>query len=258
MSEEKTLVFAPTYNEGGNIERLCRSILDLNPSFHLLIVDDNSPDGTGQILDHLAVFEPRLQVIHRPEKLGLGTAHQLAMRYSIQHNYSQLVTIDADFSHDPADIPRLLAALAEADFVIGSRYAPGGRCDYTGYRLFVSKAAAVSARLLLRIPLYEFTTSYRVFRVDFLKTIDFGRIRSRGYSFALEMVYRAHRGGGRIKEVPVHFTDRVAGRSKIPRLEILNGIWRLLYLSLAQFIRPAQTPPNLDAESRRLEAKAEV
>lgn len=251
MDVNKTLIFAATYNEAENAEEFCRAVLSLDPTFHLLIVDDNSPDGTGRILDEIAASESRLHVVHRPTKLGLGTAHELAMLYAIREGYSCLVTMDADFSHSPSDIKRLLAELEDADYVTAARYMEGGSCDYTGYRLFVSRAATFLARMLLRIPLHEFTTSFRAFRVELLKTIDFTRVRSRGYSFFLEIVYRVYRRNARMKEVPIFFTDRKAGTSKIPKFEILNGVRRLLYLSAAQFLRPEQSLPDYMPKEER-------
>jgi dolichol-phosphate mannosyltransferase len=163
---EQLLVFTATYNERHNIGVLLKGIWDAAPHAQVLVVDDNSPDGTGTLLDEIARSESRLTVIHRPAKLGLGTAHHLAMLFALRRGFDTLITMDADLSHDPQDIPRLTAKLANADFVIGSRYAKGGSSGYSGYRHFVSAAANRAARLLLRLPLHEFTTSFRAFRVS--------------------------------------------------------------------------------------------
>jgi dolichol-phosphate mannosyltransferase len=227
----KTLVFTATYNESDNIALLCTQILSSNPDCDMLVVDDNSPDGTGRILDELALNQPRLKVSHRPGKLGLGSAHEWAMEYAKNLHYESLVTMDADFSHDPKDIPRLLKALGDSDFVTGSRYMAGGSCNYAGYRRYVSKLANWGARRLLGIPLHEMTTSYRVFRVDFLRRVDLGAIKSNGYSFFMEIVFRLSCVGARMKEVPICFEDRRAGASKIPPFEIFNGLSHLLYLT---------------------------
>lgn len=228
---KKTLIFTATYNESENIALLCNQVLSLDSSYDMLVVDDNSPDGTGRILDELAAKNSRLKVNHRSGKLGLGSAHEWAMEYAETNHYEALVTMDADFSHDPNDIPRLLKALEGCDFVTGSRYMAGGACNYSGYRRYVSKLANWGARRLLGIPLHEMTTSFRVFRVDFLRRVDLGEIKSNGYSFFMEIVFRLSRVGARMKEVPICFEDRRAGVSKIPPFEIFNGLKHLLYLA---------------------------
>jgi glycosyltransferase involved in cell wall biosynthesis/2-polyprenyl-3-methyl-5-hydroxy-6-metoxy-1,4-benzoquinol methylase len=232
----RILVFAATYNEKGNVMPLLERIFAAVPEADVLIVDDGSPDGTGQYVDQLAQSDPRIAVIHRPNKLGLGTAHQLAMLYALKKGYTTLVTMDADLSHDPAAIPSLLAKLEEAHFVTGSRYMPGGACDYRGYRRFVSVAANVGARMLLGLQLHEFTTSFRAFRVDALAKVNFIKLRNQGYGFFMEAVYRLHQAGLRLAEVPIHFGDRYAGDSKIPRFEILRGMLQLLHLSTSRLL----------------------
>lgn len=231
----KTLIFTATYNERDNIVPLCAHILGLDPGYDMLVIDDNSPDGTGRILDELAGQHQRLKVIHRAGKLGLGSAHEMAMQYAEDKDYEVLVTMDADFSHNPDDIPRLLQALDGVDFVTGSRYMEGGSCNYTGYRLVVSILANWWARRLLGIPLHEMTTSFRVFRIDFLRQVDIGAIKSNGYSFFMEIVFRLSRVGARMREVPIAFSDRRAGASKIPPFEIFNGFRHLLYLFSIRF-----------------------
>lgn len=229
---DRVLVFTATLNERDNIEEFCRRTFSLPVEVDLLIVDDNSADGTGTRLDEIAEQEPRLSVVHRPRKLGLGSAHKLAMLHAIREEYDVLVTLDADFSHDPDTIPKLLSELESSDFVTGSRYAPGGKCDYAGYRKWVSVAANIAARTSLGIRLHEFTTSFRAFRVDMLRDLDLTDIRSQGYSFFLESLYRIHRRGFQVSEVPIHFHDRHAGQSKIPRFEIFRGMWKLMSLIL--------------------------
>lgn len=228
----RVLVFTATYNEKDNIERLCAEVLALPLDVSLMVVDDNSPDGTGDLLNAMAARDPRITVIHRPRKLGLGTAHKLAMAYAAKRDIDVLVTMDADFSHNPADIPRLVQAVETADFAVGSRYMEGGSCDYEGYRLRVSQAANKAARILLGIPLHEMTTSFRAFRVSMLRTVDFPRIQSQGYSFFLECVWQISRAGFRVTEIPIHFADRVHGQSKIPRHEIWTGLRKLMTLFL--------------------------
>ena len=230
----RVLVFTATYNEKGNVERLCPEILALpgGPGgYDLLIIDDQSPDGTGATLDTIAAQNSRLKVMHRPGKLGLGSAHKLAIQYARDEQYDVLVTMDADYSHDPQDIPRLIAALGQdTDFVIGSRYAAGGKCDYRGYRRFVSVSANLASRLLLSVPLTEYTTSFRAFRVAALGKLDMSSIQSQGYSFFLETTFRVHQSGLRCREIPIHFKDRLQGESKIPQYEIFRGAAKLMSL----------------------------
>lgn len=227
----RTLVATATYNERGNIDSLLQSILELDGGFEALVIDDASPDGTGVHLDRLAANEPRLHAVRRPSKLGLGTAHQLAFLYAIHGGYDRLVTMDADLSHDPGDIPRLLDALESADMVIGSRYMKGGGSDYQGYRKFVSTSANTLAHFLLRIPLHEFTTSFRAFDVDMLRRHRCANLRSTGYSFFMETVVRLHGAGFRIAEVPIYFKDRSQGESKLPKFEIVKGVATLSRLA---------------------------
>jgi dolichol-phosphate mannosyltransferase len=240
----KKLVFFATYNEAGNVASMIERIELAAPDADILVVDDNSKDGTLDILKGLD--RPNLKVIVRPGKLGLGTAHLLAWKYAIFHQYDVLVTMDGDHSHDPADIPKLIDGLQDdVDMVIGSRYAKGGICDYTGYRLRVSQAANKAARLLLGIKLTEFTTSYRAFRVSRLTAIDFDTLVVGGYSFFLAVVVQAHLHGLRLGERPIHFHERNAGVSKIPPLEIFRGMFNLLRLTaICHLVKPAHDISN--------------
>jgi dolichol-phosphate mannosyltransferase len=237
LDSVKVLVFTATYNERENIAPLIGEICRIVPMADILVLDDNSPDGTGVFLDEIADINPLVKVIHRKAKLGLGTAHSLAMIYAIKHGYDFLVTMDADHSHSPADIPRLISRLCteddgNADFVIGSRYMPGGSCDYGGYRKFLSVGGNWLTRAVTGIPMHEFTTSFRAFRVDKLAQSNFGWVENGGYSFFLEVAIRLHRAGLEVAEVPIHFYDRNAGASKIPKLEIFRGIKKLLILAI--------------------------
>lgn len=248
----KTLIFFATYNEAGNVAAMLERIALAAPEADILVVDDSSKDGTLAVLDSLK--RDNLTVLVRPGKLGLGTAHLLAWKHALYHGYDVLVTMDGDHSHDPADIPRLVARLVEqqdsgsgkdVDVVIGSRYAPGGRCDYSGYRLWVSRLANWGARWLLGIRLSEFTTSFRAFRVPRLNKIDFNTLMVGGYSFFLTVIVQAHLHKLRIAEVPIHFHERNAGTSKIPPLEIFRGMANLLRLAvICHFRRPALDPVN--------------
>jgi len=234
---KNVLVFTATYNEVGNISALCKAVLDLPLNVDLLVVDDNSSDGTQGWLREFEETETRIKVIHRPHKMGLGSAHMLAMIYAVNGQYDTLVTMDADFAHDPADIARLVDALNDADFVIGSRYVVGGSSDYSGYRHAISVTANRLARLTLGIPLHEFTTSFRAFRTSMLREAGIQGIKSQGYSFFMETVWHISHSGYEMREVPIHFTDRVHGESKIPRYEILNGARTLLELVVRRMTR---------------------
>jgi dolichol-phosphate mannosyltransferase len=239
----RTLVFTATYNERENLPVFLDRVFALDPSFEVLVVDDNSPDGTGQLLDSIATANPRLRVLHRLTKLGLGTAHQLGMIYAERNGYDRLITMDADLSHNPDEISSLLAALGNADFVIGSRYAPGGSSDYRGQRRFLSVMANTLARLLLRLPYYEYTTSFRAFRVEMLRSHRCSKLKSDSYSFFMETVYRLSCAGFRVVEVPINFHDRVAGTSKLPKLAMLNGMAKLGRLAFSAWFGSCISTP---------------
>jgi dolichol-phosphate mannosyltransferase len=197
------------------------------PESDILVVDDASPDGTGQILDTLAAELPNLTVIHRPGKLGLGSAHKLAMLHARDRGYDALITMDADFSHPPRYLPQLLEHLNHADFVTGSRYAPGGQCDYGVERKLISRTANLFAKAALGLDLEEHTTMYRGFTKSLLQRVRIEEIRSEGYSFAVESLYQVSRVTDRIAEFPIHFEHRAAGASKISQAEIYRAVWTL-------------------------------
>lgn len=236
MKNKKNLVFLATLNEAENIVRIITHIKKEVPDADILIVDDSSTDFTVATIRLNFPKDKSIQIVERPARLGLGSAHLLAMLFSVRGAYDSLVTMDADYSHNPTDIPRLLDKLnAGYDFVIGSRYMSGGSCEYTGYRKIVSLCAAYAARLLLGINLYEFTTSFRAFNVLSLKNFDFSEIQNEGYSFFMETVYRLHKNGFTMTEIPICFKDREYGQSKIPPNEIFRGIINLLILFLSRF-----------------------
>jgi dolichol-phosphate mannosyltransferase len=205
----------------------------------VLIVDDNSTDGTAAILTARAAQEPRLRVIARSGKLGIGSAHKLAWLYARRQGYARIVTMDADLSHDPADVPRLLATLdAGAEVAIGSRYIAGGSIDYRGWRLFLSRNANWLARTLLRLPITEYTTSLRGARLDRVPEGLVEHIENDGYGFFLACAVGFVRAGLKITEIPIHFRDRDHGVSKIPRLEIVRGAANLMRLMVKRQRRP--------------------
>jgi len=248
------LVFTATYNEADNIVTLVEEVLAALPGSEMLVVDDNSPDGTGEILERLRAENPRLHVIHRPGKNGLGSAHKLAIKYALAQGYQALVTMDADFSHDPKYLPEMMRQLEHAEFVIGSRYAPGGSCEYPPSRVLLSRGANTLARALLGIPVHETTTSYRGFRRSLLERMDIDAIRSDGYSYFVESInHVSHilgKGGSAegMAEFPIRFVDRRAGTSKISKKEVVRGMTTLARLAVqrvlprraAQVVAPAQ------------------
>lgn len=235
-----TLIFVPTYNEAETIDILLDRLLALPHQHDILVVDDGSKDGTVESLASRAASTKLLRIIVRKGKLGIGSAHKLAWLYARKHGYSRLVSMDADLSHDPADIPRLLAALDEgADVSIGSRYAPGGRTDYRGWRLFLSWTANKLARLMLWLPLSEYTTSFRAFKLDRVPPSLVETIETHGYGFFLISSTRLARQGLSLKEIPTHFYDRHGGTSKIPRAELIRGVTNLLKLTVNR------VPPKL-------------
>jgi len=238
-----TLVFAPTYNERGNIGQLLDGLVVHASGVDVLIVDDGSTDGTAELLAGRMRFDPHLGVIARPGKLGIGSAHKLAWLHARRLGYARIVTLDADLSHDPADVPRLLAALdAGADVALGSRFAPGGRIDYTGWRLFLSRTANGLARRVLGTIVTEYTTSLRAARLDRVRPGLVEAVNNDGYGFFLACVVRFTRAGLTVVEVPIHFRDRQHGSSKIPRLEILRGAANLARLAVAR--APARPAPG--------------
>jgi dolichol-phosphate mannosyltransferase len=226
----RILVFAATYNEADNIKDLVKEIFLNLPNQEVLIVDDDSPDGTGKILDKMSKEDPRIHVIHRLDKLGLGSAHILAMKYALHHEYDFLITMDADFSHHPKYLPEIVENLRENDFVIGSRYIEGGYCDYGLIRSAISKTANFLTRLLLGIKLHETTTSYRGFSIDLLKKMNLNALRHQGYSFFVESIFCVTQTTKKTKEIPIYFEDRRAGTSKISKTEIIKGAVNLFIM----------------------------
>jgi dolichol-phosphate mannosyltransferase len=227
----RTLVIIPTYNERENLAPLVEAVLAVDRSLHLLIVDDHSPDGTGDLADALARDTGRVRVLHRPGKQGLGTAYIAGFRYALAHGYDRVVEMDADFSHRPADLPRLLHASDCADLVVGSRNVPGGRTEHwSPLRRLISKGGSLYARMLLGLPIKDCTSGFKCFRREVLAGINLEDVRSNGFGFQVELNWLAQRAGFRIVEVPIVFPDRTAGRSKMsPRiaLEAAAVVWRL-------------------------------
>lgn len=227
----KTLIFTTCYNEKDNIGPLLDQIFAAAPSADVLVVDDSSPDGTWDVIQQRRRQYPRLFAVKRPGKRGIGSAHKYALLYAMREKYDTLLTMDADFSHQPASIPALLAQGGPNVFVTGSRYCEGGRSDYKGYRHYVSVLGNVVARALLGLKIKELTTYFRVFDVESLRRLPLRRIKSEGYSYGVQLVYYIRKCGAELREVPIHFVDRLHGASKIPKMQIVLSVLDLLRMA---------------------------
>ncbi len=251
----RAIVIVPTYNEAENIPSLVERILALPENVDVLIVDDNSPDGTGDVAEALAATTPRVQVIHRPQKLGLGTAYTAGFMRALDQGYERILTMDADFSHNPRYIPALIRLTDEYDLSIGSRYVPGGGVRLWGWhRRLLSKSANLFARTLLNLEAHDCTAGFRCYRASVLEAIDPRSIRADGYSYLLEMLWRVQQAGFRIAETPIVFTDRRRGASKISQKEILHAagtVFRLAFSDPHRFDQPlpeAHSKPSPKAD----------
>jgi dolichol-phosphate mannosyltransferase len=227
----------PTYDEAENIEPFVRAVTDrletVGMPYTVLIVDDNSPDGTGRIADRLATEFSQVEVLHRPGKAGLGRAYLAGFRMALQAGADLVLEMDSDFSHDPADLPRLIAAAGAADLVLGSRYAPGGGVEDWGLvRRLVSRGGSTYARLVLGVPVRDLTGGFKCFNRRVLEGIDLDRVQANGYQFQIELTYRAVRAGFTVTEVPIRFRERRSGSSKMTPRIALEAVWRVPELRL--------------------------
>lgn len=231
--EQKALVIVPTYNERDNLPPLVAKLLSLPVKIDLLVVDDNSPDGTGQIADELAAKHPQVKVLHRSEKNGLGRAYCAGFAWALERDYEFIMEMDGDFSHNPDDIAKFLEAAKNADLVIGSRYCNGIRViNWPLHRLILSMGAGLYVRIITGMPFSDPTGGFKCFRRHALKSIDLDAVRSNGYSFQIELTHKLWRQGMQVVEVPIIFTDRFQGTSKISRkivYEAVFMVWRLLF-----------------------------
>lgn len=226
-----------TYNELQNLPQLVNEILRELPAADLLVIDDNSPDGTGLWCDERAAQDRRVRCLHRPKKLGLGTATMAGMRYAVEHDYTFVLTMDADFSHPPRYLPKLLAGMTEAgsavDVMIGSRYVPGGGIEgWPLHRRWMSRCVNLYARTLLGLPIQDCSGAFRCYRTAVLKQMDLNAIRSRGYAYLEEILWRLKHLGVRFAETPIIFVDRQRGRTKINIREAIAALWIILRLGL--------------------------
>jgi dolichol-phosphate mannosyltransferase len=249
----KTLVVVPTYNERENLPPLSQRLLALPTPVDMLVVDDNSPDGTGKIADELAVKHPSIQVLHRSEKNGLGRAYIAGFQWALEHGYEFVFELDGDFSHNPDDIPMFLEAAQNADLVLGSRYLNGIRIiNWPLSRLMLSKSAAKYVQIITGMPFTDPTGGYKCFRRRALEAIHLDEVRSNGYSFQIEMTHRLWRQGMKVVEVPIIFTDRFQGHSKMSGhivREALVMVWRLWIQNKCR--RHPTIPPSPPASSQK-------
>ena len=233
VHSQRALIIFPTYNEKDNIEKIVHAVLPLDPRVHVLVVDDNSPDGTGQIVDRLAKQESKVHVLHREKKEGLGRAYIAGFKWALEHEFDFIFEMDADFSHGPEYIKDFLREIQNHDLVIGSRYINGVNViNWPMSRLLLSYFANVYTRLVTGIPLRDATGGFKCFRKDVLAALNLDSIGSNGYSFQIEVSMRVWKKGFRIKEIPIIFYDRTAGESKMSKKIVREAIWMVWLLRL--------------------------
>ena len=224
---DRALVIVPTYNERFNIARLIPAVLAQDACLDVLVVDDASPDGTGPVVDAIVATNPRVHVIHRQGKLGLGTAYIAGFKWALERKYDAVFEMDADFSHNPDRLPEFLRAIEEADLVLGSRYQDGhvNVVNWPMSRLFLSYAANVYARAITGLPVFDATGGFKCFRRNVLESIDLNSVKSNGYAFQIEMSFRAWKRGFRLLEIPIVFVDRTEGESKMSKRIVREAVW---------------------------------
>tara|TARA_Y100000816_G_scaffold230183_1_gene175344 strand:- start:596 stop:1303 length:708 start_codon:yes stop_codon:yes gene_type:complete len=231
-NEKKILVFTATYNEKENIEKLILNIIEKLPLASIFIIDDNSPDGTSEVIKELQTKFKNLELLVRNKKSGLDSAHKVAFEYARKNNFNYLITMDADYSHDPEELGKFVENLASNSFVLGSRYVDGGKCLMKGSRLIISYLGNKLIKIVSGIKSNEFTTSYRGFDLDKLENFDMNNVNYKGYSFFMGTIFELSKINVAIKEIPIVFKDRSEGMSKIPRFEIFRTLKNLLIFFL--------------------------
>lgn len=232
MNAQRGLVIIPTYNERENLPRILPMVLEQDARLEVLVIDDGSPDGTGKLADQLAAENPRIHVVHRSGKLGLGTAYIAGFRWGIERGYDWLFEMDADFSHDPAHLPQFIEAIQDHDIVIGSRYLEG-RVTVVNWpigRLMLSYFANEYARFVTGLPVFDLTAGFKAYRREVLEQIPLDRVLAEGYAFQIEMKFRAWKKGFRLAEVPIVFVDRTLGESKMSKNIIYEAVWKVWQL----------------------------
>jgi dolichol-phosphate mannosyltransferase len=239
----RVVVIIPTYNERENLDPIVARVRSSVPEADVLVVDDNSPDGTGELADKLSTADQQMFVLHRPGKGGLGAAYLAGFGWALERGYSAMIEMDADGSHQPEDLPRLLSALAGADLVIGSRWIPGGTVrNWPKSREFLSRGANTYARLMLRVPVRDTTAGYRAYRAETLRAIALDTVRSQGYCFQIDLTLRAVNAGLTVLEVPITFIDRARGASKMSRAVMAEAFWRVAQWGVADRLHRRPRP----------------
>jgi dolichol-phosphate mannosyltransferase len=234
----KSLIIVPTYNEKENVERLVGALFDLDREIEILIVDDSSPDGTGDIADRLAARDQRVHVLHRPGKLGLGSAYIQGFKFALNHGYDLIFEMDADFSHDPSYIPHFLEKIQDCDVVLGSRYIQGVNViNWPMSRLLLSYFANLYTRVITGLPVKDATGGFKCFRRETLKAVDLDQVRSDGYSFQIEMTFKCWKRGFRVCEIPIIFYERQKGHSKMSKKIVHEAVWMVWRLRLLSLLR---------------------
>ena len=234
---ERVLVVIPTYNELKNLPQIVPEVLRQDPRIEVLVVDDGSPDGTGELADRMGQEDSRVHCLHRTAKEGLGKAYLAGFRWALERDFDFIFEMDADFSHDPKYLPMFLSAIDEADLVIGSRYKTGVNViNWPMSRLLLSYGANIYARWITGLPLTDSTGGFKCFRRSVLATLELDRVRSNGYAFQIEMSFRAWKKGFRLKEIPIVFVDRVEGQSKMNKRIVREAIWMVWWLRLRSMV----------------------
>jgi dolichol-phosphate mannosyltransferase len=239
----RAVVIIPTYNERENLDPIVARVRSSVPDADVLVVDDNSPDGTGELADKLATADQQIVVLHRPGKGGLGAAYLAGFGWALERGYAAMIEMDADGSHQPEDLPRLLRALEGADLIIGSRWIPGGTVrNWPKSREFLSRGANTYARLMLRVPVRDTTAGYRAYRAETLRAIALDTVRSQGYCFQIDLTLRAVNAGLTVREVPITFIDRARGASKMSRAVMAEAFWRVAQWGVADRLHRRHRP----------------
>ena len=242
---EKALVIIPTYNEKENVRVNVQAVLEQSPIIEVLVVDDGSPDGTGNIVEEMGKAEPRIHLLRRAGKMGLGTAYIAGFKWGLERGYDYLQEMDADFSHDPKELPNFLKKIQEADLVLGSRYTDGIRVvNWPLSRLVLSKGASLYVRFITGMPVMDPTGGFKCFRRRVLEEIELDTVRSNGYAFQVEMTHRAWMKGFRVAEIPITFTDRFAGQSKMSGKIVREALWMVWALAAAHGFRRSPPKPS--------------
>ena len=230
----KTVVLIPTYNEAENITSLLKEIINVIPEINVLVIDDNSPDGTGKAVEEFSKNYSGVRLISRSQKQGLGAAYVSGFKYAIGQNFDHIVTMDADFSHSPYVIPALINKMKDCDLILGSRYTEGGVNRWNIFRQFLSRSANIFIESKLNLHIKDYTTGFRCYKSRLLKNIDLDVVLSDGYAFQIEMAYKVYAVGGKVAEYPITFTDRKRGRSKLSSLDIIEAFRTVLRLARSQ------------------------